>query len=135
LDFNARVQLQRFNISGGTRHDPRPSICVGRWQFVYTPSSKQLSVHSSLTHGYSRQFFFLQLLQWCRNASGRGSRPSSSSHPPLLDVVQAMRIAMIFALYPIFFRGWWRVYKGWEVVIGQGVTNGYLSPTLITGWR
>ena len=43
-------------LSGGTRHDTRPSICVGRWQFVYSTSSKQLSVHSSLTHGYSRKF-------------------------------------------------------------------------------
>jgi hypothetical protein len=52
-----------------------------------------------------------------------------------LDVGQVMRIALIFALYPIFFLVRWRVYKGLEVVIGQGITNGYLSPTLITGWR
>ena len=53
----------------------------------------------------------------------------------LVNVGQAMRSAIIFALYPIFFLVRWRVYKGLEVVIGQGITNGYLSPILITGWR
>ena len=91
--------------------------------------SKQLSVHFSLTHGYSRQFFFLQLPQWCRTAAFQFLSST------LLDVGQAMRIVIIFALYPIFFLVRWRVYKGLEVVIGQGITNGYLSPTLITGWR
>jgi hypothetical protein len=74
--------------------------------------SKQLSVHFSLTLGYSRQFFFLQLPQWCRTAAFQ----FLSSTP--LDIGQAMRIAIIFALYQIFLLVWWRVYKGLEVVIG-----------------
>jgi hypothetical protein len=74
--------------------------------------SKQLSVHFSLTHGYCRQFFFLQLQQWCRTAAFQ----FLSSTP--LDVGQAMSIAIIFALYQIFFLVRRRVYKGLEIVIG-----------------
>ena len=120
-------------LSGGTRHDTRPSICVGRWQFDYSTSSKQLSVHSSLTHGYSRQFSSYSFRSGAETAGAQPAFQFLSS--TFLDVGQVMRIALIFALYPIFVLVRWRVYKGLEVVVGQGITNGYLSPTLITGWR
>jgi hypothetical protein len=111
-------------LFGCTRHDTRPSLCVGRWQFVYSTSS--LGIHGNFS-SYSFR-------------SGAETAAAAADLPvplrsTLVNVGQAMRIAIIFALYPIFFLVRWRVYKRLEVAIGQGITNGYLSPTLITGWR
>ena len=62
--------LQRFNIIW---------LCAA--QHPALPLCGQMAVRlQHLKSGYSRQFFFLQLPQWCCHGS-RGSRPPSSSHP------------------------------------------------------
>ena len=122
-------------LSGSTRHDTRPSICAGQMAVRL----QHLEVNSySICAFFSHAWVFYSFRSGAATAAAAAGLPVPLNHALGRWAIVAY-IAIISALYPelypIFLLVRWRVYKGLEVVIGQGITNGHLSPNLITGCR